>query len=265
MKVLIKLGGTLLDQAASRDALGLQLAEVAKKVQLVVVHGGGKQVTRYLEERGVTSRFVGGLRVSDDAVIDAVTKVIAGGVNKALVCSCVAAGASAFGLSGVDGRLTTAVRLNPELGFVGRPGRTDGSLLDLLVKAGYLPVVACIAGDEQGNIYNVNADQMAVSCATGWSADRLLFLTDVSGVQDSKREVIPKLTAAGARNLIDTGVATGGMQAKLEAANTAIDGGIPEVIIAAGHEPNVCERLLNGEPIGTRLVPESVLLNGRLQ
>ncbi len=102
------------------------MAEVSQDYELVVVHGGGKQVSRFLEERGVISRFVGGLRVSDQAVIEAVTKVIAGTVNKQLVSAIVAAGKSAVGLSGVDGSLTTAVQLNPDLGFVGKPVKTDG-------------------------------------------------------------------------------------------------------------------------------------------
>ena len=257
MKLLIKLGGTLLDDAASRTDLAKQLAQIARSHEMVVVHGGGKQVTRYLEERGVTSRFVGGLRVSDEAVIDAVTKVIAGGVNKSLVSALIGAGASAVGISGVDGPLTTAVRLDPELGYVGKPDRSDGKLLKLFIEGGYTPVVACIAGDRQGNIYNVNADQMAVSCATGWHADKLLFLTDVRGVLDANRQLIAQLTTSGAKSLIETGVATGGMQAKLEAANSAVNGGIAEVIIAAGLESNVCERLLSGEQVGTRLRAEA--------
>ncbi len=175
MKILIKLGGTLLDDTASRESLSRQLAEVSRENELVVVHGGGKQVTRFLEERGVQSRFVGGLRVSDETVVDAVTQVIAGAVNKKLVSSIIAAGEMAVGLSGIDGCLSVASALDPALGFVGKPAHTDGRLLDLLVNGGYLPVVACVAGDRQGNIYNVNADSMAVSCAAGWCCQQALF------------------------------------------------------------------------------------------
>lgn len=253
MKVVIKLGGTLLDDPSSRGDVAGQLARISAQCELVVVHGGGKQVTRFLEERGVKSSFVGGLRVSNEDVIDAVTKVIAGTVNKQLVSSLVAAGKRAVGLSGVDGPLTTAEQLDPDLGFVGKPVDTDGNLLDLLVAGGYTPVVACIAGDMQGCIYNVNADQMAVCCASGWRAEKLFFLTDVPGVKSASGEVIRNLNAERVAELITSGVATGGMQAKLEAAMTALHNGLAEVTIALGRESNICERLLHGEAAGTRL------------
>ena len=254
MKVLIKLGGTLLDDPAKRRDLARQLARVARQAELVVVHGGGKQVTRFLEERGVESRFVGGLRVSDESVIDAVTKVIAGSINKQLVAALCAAGQPAVGLSGVDGLLTSAQPLNPELQFVGRPQRTDGKLFNLLITAGYLPVVACIAADTLGNIYNVNADQMAVSCASGWGAEKLLFLTDVPGVKDQAGTILRQLASADVRALIQAGVAHGGMQAKLESAVCALEGGIAEVVVAPGQEADICERLLTGQAAGTRIV-----------
>lgn len=253
MKVVIKLGGTLLDDTAKRDDLAGQLARLSNQAEVVVVHGGGKQVTRFLEERGVTSRFVGGLRVSDETVIDAVTKVIAGSINKQLVAALCAAGRSAVGLSGVDGLLTNAQAVSPELHFVGKPQRTDGKLFHLLIGAGYLPVVACIAADTQGHIYNVNADQMAVSCAIGWGADKLLFLTDVAGVKNASGAVVRELTPDQVERLIESGVAHGGMQAKLESAVWALEGGLAEVVIALGREADICGRLLAGEQLGTRL------------
>jgi acetylglutamate kinase len=253
MKLVIKLGGTLLETAAGRAAIAQQLAVVSRDHELVVVHGGGKQVTQALEERGTASMFVNGLRVSDEAVIDAVTRVIAGEVNKRLVSAMLGAGVAALGLSGVDGRLTTVVQLNSELGFVGKPVKTDGALLALLRKAGYVPVVACIAANAKGTIYNVNADEMAASCAIGWHADRLVFLTDVPGVKKDGGEVLSKLARNEARGLIESGVAYGGMRAKLEAAVGALDEGVEEVIIAPGHEKDVCLRVFAGEALGTRL------------
>jgi acetylglutamate kinase len=254
LKVLIKLGGTLLDDAAKRQDIARQLAAVAKQVELVVVHGGGKQVTRFLEERGVESRFAGGLRISDETVIDAVSKVIAGSVNKQLVSAMNAAGQLAVGLSGVDGLLTSAEPLDLErLRFVGKPAATDGKLLQLLRGGGYVPVIACIAGDANGNIYNVNADQMAVSCALGWPADKLLFLTDVPGVKGADGHVMTHLSPADVSDLVAAGIAHGGMQAKLEAAVWALSAGLSEVVIASGQEPEICSRLLNGQNAGTRL------------
>ena len=182
MKVLIKLGGTLLDDAAQAARFGTAIScERPSNVNWSWCMAAASRSLVFWKKRGVMSRFVGGLRVSDETVIDAVTKVIAGSINKQLVAALCAAGGSAVGLSGVDGLLTLALPVNPELQFVGKPQRTDGKLLNVLVQAGYVPTVACIAADAQGNIYNVNADQMAVSCAVGWGADKLFFLTDVPG------------------------------------------------------------------------------------
>lgn len=260
MKVLVKLGGTLLDSIESRQRLAAELARLRQQgVELVIVHGGGKQMTRFLADRGIESKFVGGLRVSTPEVIDALLKVLAGTVNHELVASLVAEGALAVGLSGVDACLTEAEQMHADLGAVGRPVRSNAAILDLLTANGYVPVVACVAGDRKGAIYNVNADQMAVACASAYSADRLIFLTDVEGVKDGAGEIVRALTPAGCQKLIVDGVATGGMQAKLNAATDALRNGIGQVIIAPGALERAAERILSGEEIGTRLVTEGVV------
>jgi acetylglutamate kinase len=119
---------------------------------------------------------------------------------------------------------------------------------------GFLPVVACVAGDKKGNIYNVNADQMAVACAAGYKADKLLFLTDVDGVRGENGLILPTLTLTQGLDLIARGIATGGMQAKLNAAAEALKNGVGEVIIAPGAAPDIVPRLLSGEQIGTKVV-----------
>ncbi|MBM3756020.1 MAG: acetylglutamate kinase [Acidobacteria bacterium] len=255
MKILIKLGGTLLDGAESRGAVARQLAEAfSANRTTVVVHGGGKQMTQFLTERNVESRFVDGLRVTTDEVLDAVLKVFAGSVNHQLVASLVAEGVPAVGLTGVDAWLCEAEPLRAELGHVGKPVRSNPGVLETLNAGGYLPVVACVGGDRQGRIYNVNADQMAVSCASGFRADRLFFLTDVDGVKGADGAVIPTLTLAESQKLIADGVATGGMQAKLNAAGDALTGGVGEVVIAPGSAPEIVARLMGGEAVGTRFV-----------
>jgi acetylglutamate kinase len=260
VKVLVKLGGTLLDEADSRKRLAFELAKLRTEgVELVVVHGGGKQMTRFLNERGVQSTFVGGLRVSSPEVIDAVLKVLAGTVNHELVASLVEAGALAVGLSGIDASLTEAEPMHADLGAVGRPVRSNAAILHLLASNGYLPVIACVAGDKLGHIYNVNADQMAVACASGYGADRLIFLTDVPGVKGGDGEVVRTLTPDDCEKLISGGVATGGMQAKLNAATDALKNGIDQVIIAPGAMERAAERILSGESIGTRLVVQGAL------
>ena len=259
MKILVKLGGTLLDAAESRDRLAAQIAAArARGYEVAVVHGGGKQMTRYLAERGIQSRFVGGLRVTTPETLDAVLKVFAGSVNHELVASLNRAGALAVGLSGIDAFLAEAEQLDPALGAVGRVTRSNPALLDLLAANGFVPVVACVAGDRQGNVYNVNADQMAVACAAAFEARQLIFLTDVEGVLDGSRRVRPLLSAPESERLIAEGIATGGMQAKLNAALEALRGGVGQVRIAPGARAGILDRLLAGEEVGTRMVIEEV-------
>jgi acetylglutamate kinase len=257
MRILIKLGGTLLDDPDSRSRLAKEIAAEAAppRHETVIVHGGGKQMTRFLAASGVESKFINGLRVTTPDIIDAVVKVFAGSVNTQLVTAFRAAGARSVGLTGLDAGLVDAEILSPELGRVGKPVCSDPGILELLVPAGYLPVVACVAGDAHGRIFNVNADQMAVACASSFRVNKLLFLTDVEGVRDGAGLTRDVLTAAEARALIQDGSATGGMQAKLEAAMLALHAGVQEVIIAPGAKPEVVGLLLRGSQIGTRLLP----------
>lgn len=255
MKALIKLGGTLLDSPELRATLAEQIAEQAQRgVEITVVHGGGRQMTRYLAERGIESHFVNGLRVTTPETMDAVLKVLAGSVNQELVAALIAAGVQAVGLSGVDANLVEAEQMDPALGVVGRVTRVHPELLNLLVARRYLPVVACVAGGRDGRMYNVNADQMAAACAAAWGADRLIFLTDIAGVLDASGQVQAVLTAEDCRRLIAGGIATGGMQAKLNAAGAALEEGVQEIEIAPGASPAVLARLLDGEPAGTKIV-----------
>jgi acetylglutamate kinase len=252
VKLLIKLGGTLLDAPESRARLASEIAAIPHAV--VVVHGGGKQMTRYLAERNIESRFVNGLRVTTPEVVDAMLKVLAGTVNTELTCAFRAAGARPVGLTGVDAGLVDAEPLNEELGAVGKPVRSDARLVELLTREHYLPVIACVAGDAKGNVYNVNADQMAAACASSFSADELIFLTDVDGVKGPEGQVLESLTAKEAASLIQSGVATGGMQAKLEAAALALQTGVGEIVIAPGARAHVVGDIIAGKRIGTRII-----------
>jgi acetylglutamate kinase len=254
LRLLIKLGGTLLDAADLRHRLAREITAIARREQVVLVHGGGKQMTRFLAERGIESRFVNGLRVTTPEVLDAVVKVFAGSVNAQLVAAFRAAGARPVGLTGLDAGLVDAEQLAPELGHVGKPAASDGQLLYLLVNNSYLPVIACVAGDANGGIYNVNADQMAAACARGFEADKLIFLTDVDGVRDQSGHTCAQLTVNQALSLISEGTATGGMQAKIEAAIAALQHGTGEVLIAPGAQVEILEALLSGSSVGTRLV-----------
>jgi acetylglutamate kinase len=255
VKALIKIGGSLLDDSASRHDIARQIALVAQQGwQVTVVHGGGKQMTRFLEERGIKSNFVRGLRITTEETIDAVLKVLAGSVNTQLVSALGLAGLKPVGLTGVDSALAVAEQLDPELGFVGRVVSSDSHLLHTLTGAGYVPVVACVASGAQGEVFNVNGDSMAVAVASAWHADRLVFLTDVSGVLDANKAVVPLLSIEDCNKLIASGIASGGMQAKLNAATEAVANGVREVRIVKGSDPDVVSRVFANEELGTRVL-----------
>jgi len=256
VKLVVKLGGTLLDSDDSRRRIAHELAAVHSAHQLVVVHGGGKQMTRFLEERGIQSTFVNGLRVTTEETLDALIKVLAGSVNQHLVASLIEAGAMAVGLSGVDANLVVAKQMDPALGAVGQVTHSRGELLGLLTENRFLPVVACLAGDGRGGFFNVNGDQMAVACATAFEADRLVFVTDVAGVLDGHNRTIPHLDPPGIERLIGSGVAKGGMQAKLNAAVSALNCGVKDVCIVAGQCAGVIAELLAGRVHGTRIASD---------
>lgn len=256
MKILVKIGGSLLDCAASRARLAKEIAALSERHSIVVVHGGGKQMTRFLAERGIESRFINGLRVTTDEVLDAVMKIFAGSVNAGLVSELRAAGASPVGLSGLDAGLVDAEPLDPALGHVGRPVRSDARLLDVLIGSHYLPVVACVAGDARGRRYNVNGDQMAVACAAGWQAETLIFLTDVEGVRDRAGQIRRTLTVQDARELLRDGIASGGMYAKLESAISGLNQGVSEIQIGSGAVEGILEKLIGKDQYGTRMVSE---------
>ena len=256
MKLLVKLGGTLLESADSRKSLASQLKLLLDHGHwIVVVHGGGKRLSRYLANLDHESEFRNGLRVTPPEILDAVLRVLAGSVNRQLVAEMQAAGLQAVGLTGIDAGFVEASQLDPELGLVGKVERVNPALVERLASDGYIPAVACIAGGEGGSIYNVNADQMAAACATGLGVDRLIFLTDVGGVLNGDGQLLASLSADTAQALIDEGVAVGGMEAKLTAAIGALRDGIHGVSIVNGHAPDILLSAAGGEPVGTELRP----------
>ncbi len=256
MKLLVKLGGTLLESTKTRGALATQICRLLDEGhQVVVVHGGGKRLSRYLAGLDHKSEFRNGLRVTPPEIMDAVLRILAGSVNRQLVAEFQDAGAKAVGLTGIDSGTVKATQMSPDLGLVGSVEDVDPALLELLTERGYLPVVACVAGGEGSAIFNVNADQMASACAGGLGVDLLLFLTDVGGVLDSRGGLIPSINAAQANRLIEDGVAKGGMEAKLRASTGALRSGVQRVVIADGRADAIVGRLVAGEPAGTELVP----------
>lgn len=248
--LVVKLGGTTVaDQRGILD----DVAALTRRRPVVVVHGGGKRLTEWLERLGVKTRFRDGLRVTDEAGLEVATAVLRGLANAELVAALRQRGCDAIGLSGVDGGLVGGRRV-PGLGRVVSVTKVRRTLVDVLVAAGLVPVVAPIALDEQGELCNVNADDLAAGLARGLRARQLVLLTDTDGIRDGDGERIPGLTPAEAERLIRNGVIAGGMVPKVRAALTAV-GGDPdsEAIIAEGSAPDALSRALADPAVGTRL------------
>ena len=254
--VVVKIGGSTL---GAHDTTLKDLVELQRRgARPVVIHGGGKIISEWMAARGVRPKFVRGLRVTDSAVLEIVVAVLAGVVNKSLVSSIQALGGRAVGLSGVDGGLLTAKQGDPELGLVGGEVFADPELVRAVMLAGFIPVIAPVAarlsedGAIEDSMLNVNADTAAGRIATALKADRLVFLTDVAGVLDSSRRVIPRLTEGQAHTLIRSNVVDGGMVPKLEACVTAL-GRIDHAQIIDGRRPGALLESLSGRPDGTRV------------
>lgn len=252
MKFVIKIGGTLIQEQEARELLALQVGGlVSAGHRAVVVHGGGAQLTAFLKRIGVEATFVDGRRVTSPEVLDAAIKVIAGSVNHDLLASFALAGVRACGISGVDGGCLLATRAHANLGLVGRIDRVRTELFDALTGHGFVPLLAPLGVAPGGQMLNINADEVAVACAAAWMADRLIFLTDVEGVRGLDGSVFARLSPAEIDALINSGVATGGMLAKLRSAAAAVAKAIPEVQIASGRQARILRRLAAGECPGT--------------
>lgn len=262
-RVVVKAGGSLVDGDGTAGTVVPDLALLRRAgVNVVLVHGGGSEVTRVADRLGLDARFAGGLRVTDGPTLEVVEMVLAGGVNKRLVAALQAAGARAVGMSGVDGGLLRAGP-HPEaerLGHVGRVEEVDTAVLRPLLEAGFLPVISPLAGDGEGGRLNVNADAAAASLAVAAGAEKLILLTDVPGILDGPEgegAPISVLTPGRARRLVDEGVVSRGMIPKVEACLDALDGGVPRTHIVGGRSEHALLReLFTEEGAGTMLVPE---------
>ncbi|HEX3863896.1 MAG TPA: acetylglutamate kinase [Stellaceae bacterium] len=247
--IVIKYGGHAMGvggETFSRDIVLLRQVGINP----VVVHGGGPQINRMLDRLGIKSNFVNGLRVTDSETMEVVEMVLAGTINKQLVASINHAGGCSIGLSGKDGNLIRARKLtrNGELGFVGEPERVDGSVLHRFEQTRMIPVIAPVGVGVGGETYNINADTVAGAVAAAVKAARFLLLTDVPGVLDADKRLIPELTAAEARRLIADGTISGGMIPKVETCLDAVEGGVEAAVILDGRVPHaiLLELFTNG-------------------
>jgi acetylglutamate kinase len=264
--VVVKYGGHAMGEEAMAREFGRDIVLLEQlAINPVVVHGGGPQIGAMLEKLGIRSQFAGGLRVTDAETVEVVEMVLAGSINKQLVGFINEAGGKAIGLTGKDGNLVRARKLNRtvvdaeagmeriiDLGFVGEPDKVDVTVLTDILGREIIPVLAPIAGGIDNVTYNVNADTFAGAIAGALKAKRLIFLTDVPGVLDKSKQLIADMSVDDARRLIGDGTISGGMIPKVETCIDALDLGVEGVVILDGKVPHaVLLELLTDHGAGT--------------
>jgi acetylglutamate kinase len=235
VKIVVKIGGSAIDDAATLGKCAQSVAELARDGHHVaVVHGGGRALTRMLERLGKQSEFVDGLRVTDAETRDTALMILAGVINKKMVAAIQAAGMPAIGFCGGDGMTFRARKKfvrGLDLGFVGEICFAEPRWIEALWQQGGIPVLASLALGVDGEYYNVNADEMAAACAAACHANTLIFLTDVPGVKDAAGIVMPWLSTQQAAQLAAGSVISGGMLPKLHACGQALKQGVGRVRI----------------------------------
>lgn len=231
---VIKAGGELMASEETRGKILADLAKWHKKVPIIFVHGGGPQIEAELKRNNIPNTYTNGRRVTSDETMVIVERVLSGQVNKSIVAQLGIKRTAAVGLSGRDGGVMIAAPL-PALGRAGRPIKVQTKLLVALLKAGFLPVLSSVASDKDGNPLNVNADDFASALACALKAGNLIYLTDISGVQDKEKNRIPVLKTSRMDTLINDGTIHGGMIPKVQSARNAILKGVGEINIVNGY------------------------------
>lgn len=254
--VVIKYGGNAmineqLKQQVMEDITLLWLIGV----KVVLVHGGGPEISELMTKLGKKAEFVDGLRVTDKETVDIVQMVLAGKVNKTLVNLLEMNGGKAMGISGMDGRLIEATVKDERLGYVGEITKIHIRPVNDLLEKGYIPVISTLGCDKDGNTYNINGDTAAAYIAGALGAERLFMMTDIAGIlrdKDDPSTLIPEITIDDAKKLYDEGVISGGMIPKVNCCIEAIDKGVKNVIIMDGRVPHsILMELLTDEGAGT--------------
>lgn len=250
--VVVKFGGNAMGDAEAMRRFARDIVLMKQcNVHPVVVHGGGPQIQQMLKRLNIESSFVDGLRITDEATVEVVEMVLAGKINKAIVSAINEQGGKAVGLSGKDASLMVCEKAlkttrDPEsniekaldLGFVGTPVKVDPGVVKLFIDSDYIPVIAPVGMGRAGETFNVNGDTAAGAIAGALKAERLLLLTDVSGVKDGSGDVVTNLTRADVERMIAEGVIAGGMIPKTQTALDAIDAGVEGVVILDGRAPH---------------------------
>jgi acetylglutamate kinase len=250
--LVIKLGGSTLEnqRMVLQDIIWLR----ALGAKPVLVHGGGPYINEWLKKMNIEAHFKNGLRVTDAATLEVVRMVLCGQVNQGLVAMAAELGGKVIGLCGTDGNMVQAHIADPELGFVGEIDRVNPELVQLLLEQGYIPIIAPVGQGADGASLNINADLVAAHLAGALDAEKLIFLSNVVGIRGADGELISKLSENEARQLIHSGVISGGMIPKVSACLDALVE-VPHVHIVDGGEPHVLLReLFTDEGVGTMIV-----------
>ena len=257
--VVIKYGGNAminedLKQQVMEDICLLWLIGV----KVVLIHGGGPEISETMKRLGKKSEFVNGLRVTDKETVDIVQMVLAGKVNKTLVNLLQMKGGHAVGLSGIDGGILEATMKDEALGYVGEITKIRTQPIVDLLEKNYIPVISTIASDRQGNTFNINGDTAAASIAGALGAERLIMMTDIAGLlrdKDDPSTLIPAVTVSEAKQLFEEGVICGGMIPKVDCCIEAIEKGVRHVVIMDGRVPHsILMELLTDEGAGTMVL-----------
>ena len=257
--VVVKYGGNAMvndkrKQQVMEDVVLLWLIGV----KVVLVQGGGPEISEVMRRYGKQAEFVNGLRVTDKETVDIVQMVLAGKVNKSLVNLLEMKGGKAMGISGMDGRLIEAKMRNASLGFVGSITNVNIEPVTDLLEKGYIPVISTVGCDRDGNTYNINGDTAAACIAGALGAERLIMMTDIAGIlrdRDDPATLIRELTIRDAVKLFEQGVISGGMIPKVDCCIDAIHRGVKKVIIMDGRVPHsILMELLTDEGAGTMVV-----------
>ncbi len=254
--VVIKYGGNaMINEDLKNSVMSDIILLTLVGVKVVLVHGGGPEITEMLGKVGIESKFVNGLRVTDKDTIDIVQMVLAGKVNKSLVNHIERKGGKAIGLSGIDGHMLRAEVKDEKLGYVGNITKVNVQPILDVIEKGYIPVVSTLGCDKEGNVYNVNADTAAAKIAGALAAESLISLTDISGILrdvNDSASLISHIEVEEAKSLINEGVISGGMIPKVECCVNAIDWGVKKVFIIDGRvEHSLLIETLTDEGIGT--------------
>lgn len=254
--IVVKYGGNAmvnedLKQAVMRDIVLLSLIGI----KVVLVHGGGPEISEMLKKIGKQTEFVNGLRVTDAETADVVQMVLAGKINKSLVNLLQNTGGKAIGLSGADGHMIEARQLDPALGYVGEITNVNTQPISDILEKGYIPVISTVGCDAEGNVYNINADTAAARIAGTLKAESLISMTDISGIlrdKDDPASLIPVIQVSDAPTLMRDGVISGGMITKVECCIEAIRRGVNRVFILDGRIPHaILIEMMTDEGIGT--------------